>query len=190
MKTLSSDLSVRSLKHLVWELNKYSSELEAKNARFISLLLDCGITVAQQKTGEGVAYMATRVTFEKQIESDGGYTLGYLIGTGDTMVSHWLDSSQVEHIDSVYPLAMLEFGSAAYALPPMEAFGGRGGQGTFAVSGNEMRSTWYVTKLDDAGNKKRIIGRAIHPTRPMYEAMQEMRKQLIDCATRAFGGTE
>ena len=186
--TISGSLSVGGIESIINQLNEYAKSLEEKNAEFIRLLLEVGIRVAEERVQNGSHHMPDYISFEKEIETDGGCTLGYLVGQGDTLLSNWIDSTGIEHIDEVFPLAMMEFGSAVFALEPQETFGGQGGQGTFSVSGNENKASWYVTKIDEAGNEVRTYATAIEPTRPMYNAMLEMREQLISCAQQAFGG--
>ena len=188
MKTIKVNLFSDGIDDLVKQLNDYAKNLGDKNRKFVELLAEVGIRVAEGVVQNGNSQMASRVSFEKEIESDGGYTLGMITGIGETFESHWIDKDGEQHDDEVFPLAMLEFGSAARALPPQEAYGGYGGQGTFSYSGNEDKYAWYVTKVDGSGATKKELGFAIEPTRPMYNAMLEMQEQVEACAKKAFGG--
>lgn len=187
MKTIKVSLSVGGLQDAIRELAEYATSLDAKTQRFVDLLQDVGITAAELVLTIGTHTMPERITFEKTIETDGAYTLGVIIGTGETFPSVWIDALGNEHnADVVFPLAMMEFGSGAYALPKQDAFGGSGGQGSFAVMGNEVKTEWYVTRVDN-GVKRRVKATAIRPTRPMYNAMLQMRSQIMECARKAFG---
>lgn len=186
MKTIKLTLSDDGIKNAIQELVDYSNSLEEKTRKFVELLQDVGITTADLVLSIGTHTMPSRIRFEKEIESDGSYTLGVLVGIGETFFSSWIDANGTEHLDEVFPLAMMEFGSAAYALPPQDAYGGSGGQGTFSVMGNDTKASWYVTRIDD-GEKRKVKATAIRPTRPMYNAMIQMRQQLVECARQAFG---
>ena len=186
MKTIKVSLSVDSLEDAIRELTEYATSLDEKTQRFVDLLQGVGITAAELVLSIGTHTMPDRITFEKTIETDGAYTLGVIVGIGETFLSDWIDAFGEEHVDEVFPLAMMEFGSGAYALPPQEAFGGSGGQGRFARMGNETKASWYVTRVDN-GVKHKVFATAIRPTRPMYNAMLQMRSQIMECARKAFG---
>ena len=181
-------VSFENIDRVKAQLDQYTKEFPKKVKMFVELLTDEGITVARDRTADGSHQMPQRIRFEKKIMTDKAYVLGYITGIGDTLISDWFDADGIEHIDEVYPLSMLEFGSAAYALEPQEAYGGYGGRGTFSVSGNENKSQWYVNKVGEDGNMERTYATAIRPTRPMYNAMLEMQKQIEQCAKKAFGG--
>ena len=183
------NLSRRSIKAAIAKLDRYSKDLEKKNEIFVERLLDLGIQVAEEAVSKGTHDMPKRISFYKDyaVPNEHGIT-GILVGVGETFLSRWIDSMGDEHSDEVYPLAMMEFGSAGFALPWTNAYGGYGGQGTFSISGNENSVSWYVTKIDEAGNEVRTRATAIVPTMPMYHAMEEMRGQIIECARESFGG--
>lgn len=169
-------------------IQAYAKSLKEKTEKFVELLSERGITVAQEAVAKGTHQMPQRIRFEKEITTDKAYVLGVITGTGDTFISHWMDSDFIEHIDEVFPLAMMEFGSAMYALEPQEAFGGSGGRGTFSVSGNSGKAEWYVTVMDEGTDiVRRKHATAIFPTRPMYNAMLAMQRDIISCAEKAFG---
>lgn len=191
MKNISVELSVDGINSLIKQLKEYSESLDAKNERFVELLLDCGIRVAEQKLADGTHTMPSRISFYKGCEIPDNHTIkGIMVGVGETFFSHWYEVDGTEHYDEVFPLAMMEFGSGGFAVPPTNAFGGYGGQGTFSVSGHENDYEWrIITAVDSKGNPtewKR--GTAIKPTQPMYNAMLEMQTQIRDCAIQAFGG--
>lgn len=190
MRTIKVDLTSKGLESLVRQLEGYAKTLDEKNERFLELLLECGIKKAEQSIATGTHHMPERISFYKEFESDGHSIKGIMVGVGETFPSHWYDADGVEHNDEVYPLAMMEFGSAGYAVPPANAYGGYGGKGTFSVSGHEDDYSWWiVTEIDSEGKPvAKKLGTAVEPTSPMYHAMEEMKAQIRDCARKAFGG--
>ena len=183
---MNIEISFENIDRVQEQLKQYMKSYTKKLQKFVELLLEKGITVAETETAKGSHQLPQRIRFEKKIEADKGYVLGILTGKGDTLISDWIDAKGNEHIDEVFPLSMLEFGSAAYALEPQDTFGGHGGKGTFSVSGNENKASWYVTKIDDGGNEIRKHATAIEPTKPMYNAMLDMRSEISECAEKAF----
>lgn len=187
MKTIKIDLFSDGIDSLIKQLEEYDKSIDAKMAQFIEALTSVGIRKAESAVAEGTHQMPQLIRFEKEVEADGDYVLGMVIGTGETFISEWVDINGTEHMDEVYPLSMMEFGSALYALAPQEAFGGYGGRGTFSSSGNEMKAAWTVTKRDPDGTEHTVVATAIHPTQPMYKAANEMRDQMLHCVRQAFG---
>lgn len=188
MTTIKGTLSYGGLLNISRKLKDYAKSLTEKNEKFISLLMERGIKVAQERADAGTHQMGNYISFETEISGEKGTTVGVIVGTGQTFPSQWIDRDKTEHNDVVYPLSMLEFGSAGFALPPQEAFGGSGGQGAFSVAGHETDVWWYVTKVYPDGRVVRKLATAIAPTRPMYNAMLRMRHDLMECAKIAFGG--
>lgn len=188
MTTIKGTLSYGGLLNISRKLKDYAKSLEAKNALFITLLTGRGIKVARQRAAEGTHHMGEFISFETEVSGEKGTTVGVITGTGQTFPSTWLDRSGKEQNGMVYPLSMLEFGSAGLALPEQDAFGGHGGQGSFSVSGHENDIWWYVTKVYPDGRVVRKLATAIAPTRPMYNAMLRMRHDIMECAKIAFGG--
>lgn len=182
MITISSNID-----KVIQHLGSYSKSLPDKIALLVDALADCGIVTAEISVASGTHQMPNLIRFEKEIKLDKKHTIGVVVGIGETFPSVWIDAYGDTHSDTVKPLSMMEFGSAAFALPQQEAFGGYGGQGTFSVSGNEDKAVWYVTKIDEDGNERRVLATAIAPTQPMYKAMQEMRNQIVFHAKRIFG---
>lgn len=190
MVNLVTDLSQKSLEQLRKQLLQYADSLEWKNRRFIELLLEVGIQVAEQTVSGGSHQMPDRISFYKEFKAeDDGSVTGLLIGVGETFFSTWYEADGTEHHDEVYPLAMMEFGSAALAMEPTLAYGGSGGRGTFSSKGHYTEYSWWIiTGFDENGKPIRKLGTAIEPTRPMYNAVIEMQNQIRNCAIKAFGG--
>ena len=192
METLKATLSYDGITGLIKELERYAESLDDKNKMFIDLLLDCGIRVAEQKISGGTHSMPERITFYKDYADaeDHGVT-GLMVGVGETFFSHWYEEDGTEHNDEVYPLAMMEFGSAGLAVPYTSAYGGFGGKGSFAIKGHENDYSWWIITDYDEDTQQptaRKLGTAVAPTQPMYNAMLEMQTQIRECARKAFGG--
>lgn len=180
-------LSSAGLSHLIDKLENYSKSLTDKNAQFIEKLLDAGISVAYDRASGSTHRMQNYVTFSKEIEQTADGVVGIMLGIGETFISEWVGSDGTGFIDEVWPMHMLEFGSAGYALEDGTAFGGQGGRGTFSRAGYENDIEWHVKAVRD-GEVVWKRATAIKPTQPMYNAMLEMQKQIVDIATEVFGG--
>lgn len=188
MKKISGTLSAKSIQKMIEELEAYQDILTYKNKVFVRLLLERGIRVAEESIAGGTHTMPNRISFYREMEEDEGVK-GILVGVGETFFSHWYEADGTEHHDEVYPLAMMEFGSAGFAVPPTEAYGGSGGRGTFSVSGHESDYSWWIiTGYDEEGKPIKKLGTAIQPTRPMYNAVIAMQEDIRECAIEAFGG--
>ena len=190
MLRIDMDLSVDSIESAIQPLKDYSDDLAQKNQTFIDLLLDVGIRVAEDSISGGTHTMPQRITFYKDYEvpNEQGIT-GLVVGVGETFFSHWKDANGGVHDDEVFPLAMMEFGSAGLALAAQNAYGGYGGRGTFSSGGASNLLHWFfdTDEVDEEGHPIRKHATAIAPTRPMYNAMQAMMDDIQDCAIKAYG---
>lgn len=174
------------MEDLIRQLKEYKDGLEKKNKAFVDALLDKGITVAVEKAGDGTHQMSRYVTFRKEFETEKGKTVvALLVGAGQTFPSMWQGKDGSPHADTVYPLSMLEFGSAGYALvSPEETFGATWGvgQGAMAQAGHEADVAWTVVRDGSYINP----ATAIAPTRPMYHAANKMMEDILKTAQEAF----
>lgn len=174
------------------ELSAYRKSIEEKNQQFVSTLLEHGIVTAREALAGGTHHMPERITFSKNVEVSGQKITAYLVGTGEPFESHWVDAHGTDHHDLVCPMSMMEFGSAGLALPPTYDFlpkdGEAGGRGTFSVSGNENKTSWtfYIRTGEKSYEQK--VGTAIAPTRPLYNAIEQMRSEINSVAREVFGG--
>lgn len=199
-KTLKANVfSVKSLRALQKELEKYRDSLQGKMETFIALLLEEGVKVAQERSTDvsgafGTHEMGKHVFFGAEpVETKDGVVYGVMIGTGDEIVGEWFANSgngfYFPQKDTINALMALEFGTAAMAVPPTTAFGVTGGRGTFPALYHEDDYAWkIVTKIDSKG--KPIAWKnatAINPTQPMYHAGLAMYQKIRQAAVTAFG---
>lgn len=203
-KTLKANaFSVSSLKELQKELKAYRDSLQGKTERFITLLLKEGeITAclkAVDKSGPlGTHEMGKHVYFGAEpVETKDGVVYGVMFGTGDDIVGEWYandgNGNYIPQRDEINALMALEFGTAAMAIPPTEAFGVLGGRGTFPALYHEDDYSWHiVTKVgvDKKTGKTVPIewkpATAIQPTQPMYHAGLAMYQKIRQTAIAVF----
>ena len=198
-KTLKANaFSIESLRELQKELTKYRDSLQGKMEKFITLLLKEGIKVALEKSADidgalGTHEMGRHVFFGAEpVETKDGVVYGLMIGTGDDIVGEWYandgNGNYVPQKDVINALMALEFGTAAMALPPTEAFGVLGGRGTFPALYHEDDYAWHiVTKVDSKGKPVEWkTATAIQPTQPMYHAGLAMYQKIRQAAITAF----
>ena len=189
MVNIDMDLSVDSIESVIQQLQDYAKSLDEKNRIFVELLLDVGVRVAEDSISGGTHKMPQRITFYKDYELPEEGITGIIVGVGETFFSHWKDANGNVHDDEVFPLAMMEFGSAGLALAAQSAYGGYGGHGTFSTGGASDLLHWYfdTDEVDEDGHPIRKHATAIAPTRPMYNAMQSMMDDIQSCAIKAYG---
>jgi len=198
-KTLTANaFSVKSLKALQKELKSYKDSLQGKMERFITLLLEEGVRTACEKAVDvsgalGTHHMGKHVFFGAEpVETSDGVVYGLIIGQGDDIVGEWYandgNGTYVPQKDVINALMALEFGTAAMALPPTEAFGVLGGRGTFPALYHEDDYVWHiVTKVDSKGNPiEWKTATAIQPTQPMYHAGLAMYQKIKQTAIAVF----
>lgn len=172
------------LKETLNKIDKYQKSVDDKLQIFFDKLLDKGIQTANMcKVSNALAENNTQnlgdfVTFKKEVDSKSGT----LIGVDIPIQTAWKNSSGV-HEATVYPLLMLEFGSAFFADPPQDRFGGHGGKGTMAQSGHENDLEWWWIDLEG----KRHKNYSIRPTSPMYNAWKEMYLDMKQIAKEVYG---
>lgn len=178
------NFEVKGLKETKEKLEKYQKSVDDRLEVFISKLLDVGIQTANlYKDSSVLAENNTQnlgqyVTFTKEVE---GKT-GKLIGVDIPIQTAW-KNKEGTHTATVYPLLMLEFGSAFFGVEPHEEYGGFGGKGTMATAGHENDLEWWWIDLEG----KRHKNYAIRPTMPMYEAYKEMIMQVDNVAKEVYG---
>ena len=185
-----------TLAEIAEQLYEYADSLDDKNERFVKTLIDKGIKVAEQYSvdieGEfGTHKMGRLVTFSSKVDANTNGVVGYLIGEGQDVESEWVSPSGEEiRSGSINSLLALEFGTAGMALPPQEAFGGVGGQGTNSFYGHEQDLVWYFN-TGEVNDKNKAVWKkatAIQPTQPMFHAVTEMINLIEETAKEVFGG--
>ena len=179
------ELSESGIEKLIKQLEDYKKSIREKNKLFLEKLAERGIEVAEAETAKGTHKMPGLISFRKEVETEDGVVTVYVIGEGQPFQSDWVDAFDEEHHDMVYPLSMLEFGSAGLALERQTAFGGEGGRGSFTHMGHDNDIEWYVKRGDKENNKVRHAT-AIAPTRPMYHAAEKMRSEILDVMKEVF----
>lgn len=192
--------SVKSLRQLKKDLEQYRDSLEGKTKTFISILLDEGIRVAQEKAvDEGGKYgtheMVKRghIMFTRDSFMSNGAACGIMYGTGGDILGQWYindgNGNYTLETGFINSLMAIEFGTAAKALPKQESFDVVGGKGTLAKYGHDNDLGWYiVTKIDGKGKPiEWKEATAITPTQPMYYAGLAMYEKIKEAAITAFG---
>lgn len=200
-KTFSVNVfSVSSLRQLKKDLQTYRDSIDGKLEKLMRILLDEGISVAQEKSEDepgalGTHKMGRHVFFSAEpIETSDGKVYGVMIGRGDTITGHWYvndgegNYSQVS--DTINALMALEFGTAALAVEPTTAFGVDGGRGTKSKYGHENDFAWkIITRIDSKGKPVEWKNAtAIMPTQPMYHAGLAIYEKVKEAALVAFKG--
>lgn len=190
--------SVSSVANLRKQLEEYRKSLPHRIENFVSALLLEGYetayaTVADDQKPYGSHRMQEYITFSMKIEEEGNGVKGILRAIPTQVIqSKWYrsdESGQVEEVTgSINPVLAVEFGTAAFALPPQERFGGRGGQGTNSKGSKADSAYWYIaTRVNEDG---KLDGwkpaSAIKPTRPLHNAMLAMENDIETLARRYF----
>ena len=200
-KTLTANaFSVKSLRALQKELERYRDSLQGKMELFIELLLNEGIRVAFEKSKDisgalGTHQMGRFVFYDYEpIETSDGKVYGVMVGYGKDIPArtYYVNDGHGNYTpiteNSINALMALEFGTAAMALPPTTAFGVRGGQGTLSKYGHDSDFAWkIITRLDGKGKPiEWQDATAIQPTQPMYNAGLAMYQKVKEAAITAF----
>ena len=181
-KKITFNLSARSVRSAMKELEKYKRDLLRKCEIFCETLANKGILVAQMNTGEYGRY----ITFSVQTEPKRTGARALLIATNTGhIVSQWQTKEGVQEAD-VSPLMMAEFGSGLRANlsqnPKAAEFGM--GTGTFPdqTHAEDPNGWWY---MDLEGEWHHSYG--VYPTMPMWNAHEEMYDQIASTAREVFG---
>ena len=197
-KTFTANIfSVSSLRQLKKDLTEYRNSLQFKLETFVKILLDEGIKVAWQHSEDipgalGSHKMGEHVSFMTEpIETSEGTVYGVLLGRGDTITGMWYENDGEGGYrmvsDTINALLVLEFGTAAMALPQQDAFGVTAGQGTKSKRGHEDDFAWkIITKVSNGKPVAWKTATAIQPTQPMYHAGLAMFEKIQEAAKIAF----
>lgn len=179
---ISFNLSASSVRKAQKELLRYKKDLLAKCEKFVRVLANKGIIVAQQNTGEYGKYIVFSV--EVQPEKDGVKALLIASNTG-LIRSQWLTKEGVQEAD-VSPILMAEFGAGLRANlsnnPKAKELGM--GTGTFPgqTHAEDPDGWWY---MDLEGEWHHSYG--LYPSMPMWNAANEMFNELHETAKEVFG---
>ena len=182
--------SIKSLESLKSELQEYKDSLSTRVQAFVEDLLNAGIEVAETAVSEtdgepyGSHQMGRYVIFSKKIEDTEYGCRGILIAKGTPLISKWYRSDgnggSEAVTGSINALLAVEFGTAAFGLPPYK--------GTNSQGGHENSTDWYFARSVDKDGKPTYWqhATAITPTRPLHRAFLEMEQQIDDAAKRNF----
>lgn len=174
---LSSDLSVKGLKQLQKDLEKYKETLAEKIERYTTELARYGVKVAEANTGNFGKYIAFEV---RTIPNKDGCKSIILAYDRAKITSVWKTKEGLKSAE-ISPLLMAEFGSGQYAQNPNNIVGV--GQGTFPGQTHAFdKEGWYWVGLDD----KLYHSYGIDPTMPMYEASQSLIEIAVKVAREVF----
>ena len=180
MKVLKIKLDSQSIADAVDELEKYKASLETKTAEFVSRLIDCGISMAQEKVGKG---FGKYITFSKKVDG-GKKAIGFLIAKDSPIIAEWIidDDSGETKTAEVSPLLMAEFGSGWLAEVLFDVAGV--GQGTFPGQTHAFDPNGWNYKSAEDGRWYRSKG--VAPTHPMHGADIEMINEIETVAREVF----
>lgn len=170
------NLSVESIDTLINELDKYQDDLNRKCQMFCERLAEKGIYAAKaylvgSKYGSYITF-----TIETDPVTTGGKALMVATQTG-YITSMWQTKEGIQTAD-VSPLLMAEFGSGQYADAKH--------RGTFpspTAREHAENPPWHWKGMDDKWHSSY----GIKPLRPMFEASQEMIREINATVKEVFG---
>lgn len=168
MKTISFELSEKSIEKAIAEIEAYKSDLERKTKLFVSRLTEAGLVVANTTLSAISGEEKGNTTIEIEWESDNSASI---VMRGNKFL-------------------FVEFGAGiAFSQPQNPKAGEFGmGLGTYPSKHPELRNAykeegwWY----SEGGQAKHSRGNA--PYMPMYKADVEITRQISTIAREVFGG--
>ena len=170
---INARLCTADLNNAISEIEKYAQELQSKAERFGSELAEIGITVARANTyvevDDEYRNMGDAIEFSKEVVQEDGRVVTIITAIGKEYMKTWQNGSAM-----VNPLLMAEFGSGWRAIPPH--------QGEFPNQHVAFMRPWHWT--DDNGTPHESYGS--EPSRPLFKAVQEMERQILEVANRVF----
>lgn len=176
-KTMSINLSEKSIDDAIRQLKDYQNSLQGKCDRLVEELSKLGQEVAVQHISESPIGKTVTVRVNKTPEQMGCKAV--LIATGQTITS--------ENREPFYTLLAIEFGAGIFynskenPKAPELGFG----VGTYPGQIHAFDDGWYY--WNDKTQKWQYT-HGIKATMPMYNAEQEIIKQYVSIARRVFGG--
>lgn len=184
---LKVKLSAESLAKAATEVERYRKSLDEKGRMFRQKLIERGIEVAQENSGEYAGYIS--FTFDT-----GSGDVSYLVGKGEKIHREWRYRGGTKGYD-VDPLLLAEFGSG-WLSEVLFAVDGVG-QGTMPEQkhafdqdgwrwvdrnpkdGIPMKNGWYAHR-----------SKGESPTHPMYHAEMAMLEDVAKIAREVFQTNE
>lgn len=174
---LSIELSDKSIFSAIKTLVQYENGLRQKTRTLVDRLLDEGIEVAQQNSGEYGQF----ISFTKKLDDGYDVHVGALIARDkNTIMRTWLYYGSLKFA-FISPLLMAEFGSGWLAEVLSNVSGV--GQGTFPNQTHafDEGGWWYMTE-----DKQWVHTEGEAPTHPMYNAQMAIISRVDQIAKEVF----
>ena len=176
-RKIITNISTTQLNQTIDELHQYAQRLSERCEMFVNELADIGIEVARvnltplvNDTDGNTLDLSSLVAFTKDVSFDTETATCIIIPESHVFINEWETGEAL-----VDPLMMYEFGSGQFAV--------EGHRGTFPNQRYAFDPKgWYWRDL--GGALHRSFG--IQPTRPLFKAKEEMRKQIHAVAERVF----
>ena len=176
-KTITMDLSQKSIQAAIKELEQYRDSLQAKCDLLVSRLAQIGQTAAIKHISESPIGNTITVRIDKAPQLITSNAI--LIATGKTVTS--------EDREPFYTLLAVEFGAGIFynstenPKAPELGFG----VGTYPGQIHAFEDGWYY--WDDKTETWRYT-HGIKATMPMYNAEQQIIQQYVKIVKEVFGG--
>ena len=179
---LKVSLDTDEINQLIKDIENYRDSLSEKCVKFLKLLADEGITIAERRKGEW-----SEIIFEKTAFPTATGAQGEMKGSAPYRVVQWQAFDKIE-TRMVAPLLMADFGSGQYASDARNranksyaAIVGAG-RGTFPQQKHAMEDKWKWQDLDGVWHESN----GLQPTMPMYYAARKMRAQVYKIGKKVF----
>lgn len=180
-RVLTANLNTRDLNNLIKQLEDYNKELIRKCEQVVKELADIGITFAENHlsgivdesgmSGTNTTLdFSSMVTFSKKVDPTTTGAEAIIIPYSQPFIKTWQGGSAM-----VDPLLMAEFGSGNFAID--------GHRGTFPGQKHAMQDRWGWKEV---GDDTIHWSSGVIPTRPMFNAVEEMRSQIDEVVQRVF----
>lgn len=187
MKRINLSISKKgSIERAIQELEAYKQKLNRKTEEFVNRLMDIGISVAENHTGQ----YAGMIVFKKELkQSIDGYDGLIIAADKHKIIKEWYTSKKNGENQKnarsyeISATLLSEFGSGWLANVLYDVPGV--GQGTMPNSYGHATDPdgWYW--YDNKGVKHHSIGEA--PTYPMHSASMAILSEIDTVAREVFG---
>lgn len=172
-----TDLSVKGIEALKKQLLQYRDDLPMKCEKIVFRLLQSGVEVANTSISESP--LGKYVTVTTDISSDKMGCNGILLAKG-----------AVKEQEGYAPFSILlaiEFGAGVHYNPAPNPIIGSDfpyGVGTFPGQTHAYQDTWWYW---DEDNQEWRPTHGVKATMPMYNALTDMRNNILKIAKEVFG---
>ena len=177
---IKANLSLSSIKQAQKQLLAYRKNMIAKCDKFVRVLANKGILVAEDNLGEYGKY----ITFTVKTEPERYGVKGVMIASNTGIIqSEWKLADGSTREADVSPLLMAEFGSGLRANNVRAGEFGMG-TGTFPeqTHAEDPEGWWYMDMNDEWHHSH-----GVRPTMPMGKAYAEILNQIGTVAKEVFG---